>query len=45
MAHYLNDEYLSKKVDVISDVGKLITNAKRCGNDLGLYMFDAQSMA
>jgi len=45
MAHYVTETYITNKVDVISEIGKLLTNAKRCGNDLGLYQFDIHSMA
>ena len=45
MAHYLTSDYLTQKVDIIAEIGKLLTNAKRCGHDLGLYQFDRHSMA
>jgi len=45
LCHHFNRTLIKEGVDTVSELGKLVTNAKRCGNDLGLYMFDRKSMS
>jgi len=45
MSHYMTDTYITEKVDIVSEISRLLTNAKRTGGDLGLYQFDIHSMA
>jgi len=45
LSHHLNSGLVQDEVNMISEIGKLVTNAKRCGMDLGLYIFDKKSMS
>ena len=45
LCHHFNESLIKEGVDTINEIGKLVTNAKRCGNDLGLYLFDKNSMS
>ena len=40
LCDYLESEFLNEQVESINEIGKLITNAKRCGPDLGVFQFD-----
>jgi len=42
LAHHLNSSIVQEQVDTINKLGKLVTNAKRCGDNLGLYEFDRE---
>merc|ERR1712189_79038 len=38
------ENYLAEQVDAINEISKMITNAKRCGDGLGIYQFDKLTM-
>ena len=44
LCDYLESEFLDEQVKSINEISKLITNAKRCGADLGVYQFDKLTM-
>lgn len=37
---FLETEFLQEQVDAIKEISDHITNLKRCGNGLGVYIFD-----
>lgn len=39
------DDFLDEQVKSINEISKLITNAKRCGDGLGVYHFDKMSLS
>jgi len=45
LCDYLESNFLNEQVDAISKINRLITNAKRCGEGLGLYQFNLHSMS
>lgn len=45
LCDYLEEEFLEEQVKSINEIGKLITNAKRCGTGLGVYQFDKLTMS
>jgi len=45
LCDYLEGNFLNEQVDAISKINRLITNAKRCGDGLGLYQFNLHSMS
>merc|ERR1712168_1788472 len=45
LADFLESEFLDEQVEAINKLSKLITNAKRCGDGLGVYQFDHETMA
>ncbi|XP_002160295.1 soma ferritin [Hydra vulgaris] len=45
LSDYLESEFLNEQVDSINQISKLLTNAKRCGDGLGIYQFDKMTMA
>ena len=42
---FLETNFLKEQVKSINQISKLITNAKRCGDGLGLYQFDKLTMS
>jgi len=44
MCDYLESNFLDEQVESISEIAKLITQAKRCGDGLGVYQFDKNTM-
>lgn len=42
LAHHLNSSLVQEQVNIISKISILVTNAKRCGDNLGLYEFDRE---
>ena len=44
LCDYLESEFLDEQVESINEIAKLIVNAKRCGDGLGVYQFDMHSM-
>ena len=44
LTDYLEEEFLDEQVKSINEISKLITNAKRCGDGLGIYQFDKLTM-
>jgi len=44
LADFLESEFLDEQVEAINKLSKLITNAKRCGDGLGVYTFDHETM-
>lgn len=42
LCDFLESEYLQEQVDGIKELADHITNLKRCGEGLGVYMFDKQ---
>jgi len=44
LCDFLEENYLAEQVDAINEISKLITNAKRCGDGLGIYQFDKLTM-
>ena len=45
LCDFLETEYLKEQVESINEISKLITNAKRCGDGLGVYQFDKLSLS
>ena len=45
LTDYLEGEFLDEQVKSINEISKLITNAKRCGDALGIYQFDKLTMS
>ncbi|XP_047129935.1 soma ferritin isoform X1 [Hydra vulgaris] len=45
LCDFLESEFLNEQVESINEIAKLITNAKRCGDGLGVYQFDKLSMS
>lgn len=45
LTDYLEEEFLDEQVKSINEISKLITNAKRCGDGLGVYQFDKLTMS
>ena len=45
LCDFLETEYLKEQVDAINQISKLITNAKRCGDGVGVYQFDKLTMS
>jgi len=44
LCDYLEEEFLDEQVESINEIGKLITNAERCGDNLGVFQFDKLTM-
>jgi len=44
LCDYLEGNFLDEQVESINELAKLIANAKRCGDGLGVYQFDKHSM-
>ena len=44
LCDFLEGNFLNEQVDAINELAKLIVNAKRCGDGLGVYQFDKHSM-
>lgn len=42
LADFLESEYLQEQVDSMKEIADFITNLKRVGDGLGVYMFDRQ---
>ena len=40
LTDFLESEFLAEQVESINEISKLITNAKRCGDNLGVFQFD-----
>jgi len=45
LCDYLEEEFLDEQVKSINEISKLLTNAKRCGDGLGIYQFDKITMS
>jgi len=45
LCDFLESNFLNEQVDAIQELGKLIINAKRCGEGLGVYQFDMHSLS
>ncbi|XP_047129930.1 ferritin, heavy subunit [Hydra vulgaris] len=45
LCDFLESEFLDEQVESINEIAKLITNAKRCGDGLGVYQFDKLSLS
>ena len=44
LCDFLESHFLDEQVESINEIAKLIVNAKRCGEGLGVYQFDLHSM-
>jgi len=44
LCDFLESEFLDEQVQSINEIAKLITNAKRCGDGLGIFQFDKLTM-
>jgi ferritin heavy chain len=44
LCDFLEGNFLNEQVDSINELSKLVVNAKRCGDGLGVYQFDKESM-
>lgn len=44
LADFLEANYLDEQVEAINKLGKMIVNAKRCGDGLGIYQFNLHTM-
>jgi len=40
LCDFLESNFLDEQVQAINEIGKLVVNAKRCGEGLGVYQFD-----
>merc|ERR1712038_168655 len=40
LCHFVQNEFLQPEVLLINSISKKITNAKRCGDNLGVFQFD-----
>lgn len=40
MCDFLESEFLQEQVEAIKEIADHVTNLKRCGDGLGVYMFD-----
>jgi len=40
LCDYLESEFLNEQVESINEISKFLTNAKRCGDNLGVFQFD-----
>ena len=45
LSDYITSHFLTEQVESASEISKLVTNAKRCGDGLGTYIFDKQTMS
>lgn len=45
LCDYLESEFLNEQVESINEISKLLTNAKRCGDGLGIFQFDKLTMS
>eukprot|EP01095_Lingulamoeba_sp_RSL-Kostka_P018300 TRINITY_DN99_c0_g2_i1.p1 TRINITY_DN99_c0_g2~~TRINITY_DN99_c0_g2_i1.p1 ORF type:complete len:171 (-),score=84.07 TRINITY_DN99_c0_g2_i1:101-613(-) len=45
MQDFLEGTFLNEQVDAIKELGDKITNYKRCGDGLGVYLFDKNTMS
>ena len=45
LSDYLEGNFLDEQVKSINEISKLLTNAKRCGDGLGIYQFDKSTMS
>merc|ERR1711915_1123015 len=45
LADFLESEFLDEQVEAINKLSKMITNAKRFGEGLGVYQFDHETMS
>jgi ferritin heavy chain len=44
LCYYLEEHFLDEQVKSMNELAKLIVNAKRCGDGLGVYQFNKLSM-
>jgi len=44
LCDFLEENFLDEQVESINEISKLLTNAKRCGDGLGIYQFDKLTM-
>ena len=44
LCHVLKSKLLRRQVKLINSIGKKITNAKRCGEKLGVFQFDKHGL-
>jgi len=44
LCDFLEENYLNEQVESINEISKLLTNARRCGDGLGIYQFDKLTM-
>ena len=44
LCDFLEENFLEEQVESINEISKLLTNAKRCGDGLGIYQFDKLTM-
>jgi len=44
LCDFLESNFLDEQVQSINELAKLVVNAKRCGDGLGVYQFDLHSM-
>lgn len=42
MCDFLESEYLQEQVDAIKEIGDHLTNLRRVGEGLGVYLFDKE---
>lgn len=45
LCDFLEENFLVEQVDSINEISKLLTNAKRCGDGLGIFQFDKLTMS
>ena len=45
LCHYLQNEFLHQQVKLINSISKKLTNAKRCGDKLGVFQFDKHGIS
>lgn len=42
LCNFIETEYLQEQVDAIKSIGDLLTNARRVGEGLGVFVFDKE---
>lgn len=45
LCDFLEENFLEEQVESINKISKLLTNAKRCGDGLGIFQFDKLTMS
>ena len=45
LCHYLQNEFLHRQVKLINSISKKLSNAKRCGEKLGVFQFDKHGIS
>ena len=44
LADFMEDNFLNPEVETLKEVGEHVSNLKRVGNGLGVFMFDHETL-